>query len=99
MTHISLLKQDARTAKRNRAETRFKAYGLIAIGIGILMLVVLLTTIISRGTGAFQQTYLSLDVTLDAAKLDKKGERSLDDIKKVSTFGYKCIENILRVSK
>ncbi len=89
MTHISLLKQDARTAKRNRAETRFKAYGLIAIGIGILMLVVLLTTIISRGTGAFQQTYLSLDVTLDAAKLDKKGERNLDDIKKVSTFGYK----------
>ena len=89
MTHTSLLKQDARTAKRNRAETRFKAYGLIAIGIGMLMLVVLLTTIIGRGTGAFQQTYLSLDVTLDAAKLDKKGERNLDDIKKVSTFGYK----------
>lgn len=89
MTHTSLLKQDARTAKRNRAETRFKAYGLVAIGIGMIMLVVLLTTIISRGTGAFQQTYLSLDVTLDAAKLDKKGERNIDDIKKVSTFGYK----------
>lgn len=89
MTHTSLLKQDARTAKRNRAETRFRAYGLIAIGIGMLMLVVLLTTIFSRGTGAFQQTYLSLDVTLDAAKLDKKGERNIDDIKKVSTFGYK----------
>ena len=89
MTHTSLLKPDARTAKRNRAETRFKAYGLIAIGIGLLMLMVLLTTIISRGTGAFQQTFLSLDVTLDAAKLDKKGERNIDDIKKVSTFGYK----------
>ncbi len=89
MTHNSLLKQDVRTAKRNRAETRFKAYGLIAIGIGMLMLMVLLTTIISRGTGAFQQTYLSLDVTLDAANLDKKGERNIDDIKKVSTFGYK----------
>ena len=89
MTHTSLLKQDARTAKRNRAETRFKAYGLIAIGIGMLMLMVLLTTIISRGTGAFQQTFLSLEVTLDAAKLDKKGERNIDDIKKVSTFGYK----------
>ena len=89
MTHTSLLKPDARTAKRNGAETRFKAYGLIAIGIGLLMLMVLLTTIISRGTGAFQQTFLSLDVTLDAAKLDKKGERNIDDIKKVSTFGYK----------
>ncbi|MEH6832576.1 MAG: phosphate ABC transporter permease PstA [Sulfitobacter sp.] len=89
MTHTSLLNQDARTSKRNRAETRFKAYGLIAIGIGMLMLVVLLTTIISRGAGAFQQTYLSLEVTLDAAKLDKKGERNIEDIKKVSTFGYK----------
>ena len=89
MTHISLLNQDARTAKRNRAETRFKAYGLIAIGIGMLMLMVLLTTIVSRGTGAFQQTFLTLDVTLDAAKLDKKGERNIEDIKKVSTFGYK----------
>ena len=89
MTHISLLNQDARTAKRDRAETRFKAYGLIAIGIGMLMLMVLLTTIVSRGTGAFQQTFLTLDVTLDAAKLDKKGERNIEDIKKVSTFGYK----------
>jgi len=88
-THSSLLKQDARTVKRNRAEARFKAYGLVAIGIGVLMLMVLLTTIISRGTGAFQQTYLTLDVTLDAAKLDKKGNRNIDDIKKVSTFGYK----------
>lgn len=88
-THSSLLKQDARTARRNRAEARFKAYGLIAIGIGVLMLVILLSTIISRGTGAFQQTYLMLDVTLDAAKLDKKGEQNIEDIKKVSTFGYK----------
>jgi phosphate transport system permease protein len=89
MTQTSLLKQDARTLKRNRAETRFKAYGLIAIFIGMLMLLILLTTIISRGTGAFQQTYLTLDVTLDAAKLDKSGNRDVEDIKKVSTFGYK----------
>ena len=88
-THSSLLKQGARTVKRNRAEARFKAYGLLAIGIGVLMLLVLLTTIIGRGTGAFQQTYLTLDVTLDAAKIDKKGNRNINDIKKVSTFGYK----------
>ncbi|MGB5864642.1 MAG: phosphate ABC transporter permease PstA [Sulfitobacter sp.] len=87
--HASLLQQDARTSKRNRAETRFRMYGLVAIGIGMLMLVILLTTIIGRGTGAFQQTYLSLDVTLDAAKLDKNGNRDPEDIKKVSTFGYK----------
>lgn len=88
-THTSLLTQDARTIKRNRAEARFKAYGLIAIAVGLLMLMILLTTIIGRGTGAFQQTFLTVPVTLDAAKLDKKGNRDIDDIKKVSTFGYK----------
>ena len=36
MTQTSLLKQDARTARRNRAEARFKAYGLIAIGLPLL---------------------------------------------------------------
>ena len=87
-THTSLLTQDARTTRRNRAEGRFKAYGLVAIAAGVLMLVVLLSTIIGRGTGAFQQTFVTLEVTLDAAKLDKKGNRDIDDIKKVSTFGY-----------
>ena len=52
----SLLEQDARTRKRNRAEARFTAYGIIAIAMGLLMLVILLTTIIRRGTGAIQQT-------------------------------------------
>ena len=84
----SLLRQDARTVKRNRAETRFKAYGIAAISVGLLMLVILLVTIIGRGTGAFQQTFLTLDVQLLEAKLDKKGNRDLQDIKKVSTFGY-----------
>ncbi|EEB84019.1 phosphate ABC transporter permease PstA [Roseobacter sp. GAI101] len=84
----SLLRQDARTVKRNRAETRFKAYGIAAIAVGLLMLLILLTTIIGRGTGAFQQTFLTLDVQLLEAKLDKKGNRDLEDIKKVSTFGY-----------
>ncbi len=88
MTKSSLLVQDARTAKRNRAETRFKAYGMAAIAVGLLMLVILLVTIIGRGTGAFQQTFVTLPVTLTEGKLDKKGNRDLADIKKVSTFGY-----------
>ena len=84
----SLLQQDAHTTKRNRAEKRFKTYGIIAIAIGLLMLAILLVTIIGRGSGAFQQTFLTLDVQLLEAKLDKKGDRNIEDIKKVSTFGY-----------
>ncbi|WP_372573938.1 phosphate ABC transporter permease PstA [Ruegeria jejuensis] len=84
----SLLSQDARTAKRNRAESRFKLYGILAIAVGLLMLITLVYNIVSRGTGAFTQTFITLEVTLAEDKLDKNGNRNLDEIKKVSTFGY-----------
>jgi len=84
----SLLQLNAWTRRRNAAETRFKAYGMIAIAIGLLMLIILVFNIISRGSGAFQQTFVTLEVELLADKLDKKGNRDIEDIKKVSTFGY-----------
>ncbi|XDB00060.1 phosphate ABC transporter permease PstA [Sulfitobacter sp. LCG007] len=89
----SLLVQDARTRRRNAAESRFKVYGMIAIGIGLLMLAILLVNIVSQGTGAFQQTYLQLPVELPEAKLDKSGNRDIEEIKKVSTFGYASLMN------
>ena len=84
----SLLELTDRTKRRNAAETRFKAYGIGAIAIGLLMLVVLVTNIVGKGMGAFQQTFVTLEVTLLEDKLDKKGNRDLEDIKKVTTFGY-----------
>lgn len=84
----SLLQPDARTRRRNAAETRFKAYGIVAIAFGLLMLTILVFNIVTRGAGAFQQTFVTLEVALPADKLDKKGNRDLEDIKKVSTFGY-----------
>jgi phosphate transport system permease protein len=83
-----LLVQDRRTRNRNAAETRFKTYGIIAISIGLLMLVILVYNIFSRGTGAFQQTFLTLNVELVADRLDKTGNRDIEEMKKVSTFGY-----------
>ncbi|TNJ40668.1 phosphate ABC transporter permease PstA [Phaeobacter sp. B1627] len=84
----SLLELSDRTKRRNAAETRFKAYGIGAIAIGLLMLLVLVTTIFSKGIGAFQQTFVTLQVELLESKLDKTGNRDIDDIKKVTTFGY-----------
>ncbi len=84
----SLLEQDPLTKKRNASEARFKAYGLIAVCLGILALVVLVVSILNNGLGSFQQTFIRLDVELTEAKLDKNGNRLLADIKKVSTFGY-----------
>jgi len=84
----SLHEIDARTKKRNAAEKRFRVYGVAAIATGIIFLIVLLFAILTNGLGAFQQTFISVPVYLDEAKLDKKGNRNIDDIKKVSTFGY-----------
>jgi phosphate transport system permease protein len=85
---LSLLHLDARTRTRNAAEKRFKAYGMIAIAFGLLMLSILVFNIVTRGAGAYQQTFIALEVELLAGKLDKKGNRDLDDLKNVSTFGY-----------
>jgi phosphate transport system permease protein len=85
----SLLAQDDRVRRRNAAETRFKAYGIAAVSIGLVFLVLLLFAIIHNGAPAFTQTFLTIPVELKESKLDKKGNRDLADIKKVSTFGYK----------
>ena len=87
----SLFNVSNKTKNRNAAERRFRIYGILAISIGLLMLLVLASTIILRGTSAFQQTFITLDVDLLESKLDKKGNRNIDDIKKVSTFGYSPI--------
>ena len=84
----SLYDISEQTKKRNAAEGRFRLYGIFAISVGLLMLLVLVTTIVFRGTSAFQQTFITLEVELLEKKLDKKGNRNIDDIKKVSTFGY-----------
>jgi len=84
----SLLVLDKRTKKRNAAEARFRRIGQIAVMIGVLALVGLLTSILMNGLSSFRQTFISVDVYLDPAKLDKKGGRNIDEIAKVTTFGY-----------
>ncbi|MEO0767585.1 MAG: phosphate ABC transporter permease PstA [Pseudomonadota bacterium] len=84
----SLLAQDTHTKKRNAAEARFKMYGLIAVSLGLLALVLLVTSILSNGLSAFQQTYVVLQVELPEETLDKEGNRNRDEMARVSTFGY-----------
>ncbi len=85
---VSLMAPDARTQKRKAAERRFRMYGIAGIATGIFFLIVLLVSIVSSGAGAFQQTFITVSVYLDPAKLDKNGNRNLEEISKVSTFGY-----------
>lgn len=84
----SLLVQDDRTRRRNTAETRFRACGLAAIGIAALALVLLLSSVVSSGLGAFRQTYISLTIPLPEARLDKSGMRDPATMARVTTFAY-----------
>ncbi|MEM9031448.1 MAG: phosphate ABC transporter permease PstA [Pseudomonadota bacterium] len=84
----SILELDERTKRRNAAEHRFRIYGIIAISIAVLALIFLLASVIKNGSGAFFQTFITLDVALAEDKLDKSGNRDPEEIAKVSTFGY-----------
>ncbi|HXQ31584.1 MAG TPA: phosphate ABC transporter permease PstA [Steroidobacteraceae bacterium] len=66
--------------RRYRAERRFQAYGIAAVGVGILFVVVLFTTIIANGYTAFEQTYIRLDVTYLAGEIDPTGARAPADL-------------------
>ncbi|NKX46033.1 phosphate ABC transporter permease PstA [Roseicyclus persicicus] len=84
----SLFTEDARTKKRNRAEARFRAYGLAAVIVGLLALVMLLVSILSNGMSAFRQTFLTIPVELTEARLDPQGNRDPAEMAAVTTFGY-----------
>ena len=86
--HKSLFVASAQTKRRATAEKRFHMLGLTAIFIALSMLAILMTTIVAKGSGAFQQSFITLDVALLESKLDKKGTRNPDNLKKVTTFGY-----------
>ena len=87
----SLLVQDALTKRRNAAEARFKAYGIVAITLSMLALVWLLISIFSVGTPAFRQTFLTMPIELPEAKLDKSGTRDPAVMAKVTTVGYAAV--------
>lgn len=65
----------ARIRRRYRAEARFKAYGLIAIALTAVFLVVVLSDIVIKGIPAFTQNWLELEVKVDPAEIDPQGTK------------------------
>lgn len=59
----------ASLGKRYAAEKRFRLYGIIAIAASLGFLVILLVSIVSKGWPAFAQTFVKLDVELNAETL------------------------------
>ncbi|MBL6935140.1 MAG: phosphate ABC transporter permease PstA [Alphaproteobacteria bacterium] len=57
---------------RHAAEKRFRAYGIIAIATALVFLVVLLSSILAKGYGAFFQTQISLSIVFSQDVIDPK---------------------------
>ncbi len=87
-TRQSILTASDNMKRRNAAETRFKAYGIVAIVIALGSLAIMLFTIFRDGTSSFTQAQLSFPVELSAKILDPKGNRNRDEMSKVTTVGY-----------
>ena len=60
----------ARLRARYRAEARFKLYGLAAVGVTAMFIVVVLSDIVMRGYPAFWQHKLLLDIAVERAEVD-----------------------------
>jgi phosphate transport system permease protein len=65
----------ARVRARYRAERRFKFYGIAAIGLTAMFLVVVLADILVKGIPAFTQYRLVMDIPVDKSEIDPQGTR------------------------
>jgi phosphate transport system permease protein len=84
----SLFAEDARTRNRNRSEARFRIYGMAAVTVGLLALVMLLVSILSNGLSSFRQTFITFPIVLSEQRLDPQGNRDPAEMASVTTFGY-----------
>jgi phosphate transport system permease protein len=88
MTLSTLFVPDARTKARNAAERRFRIWGMAAVILGLLSLVILLTSVLGNGASAFRQTFVQIPILLEESVVDKSGTRDPAVMSKVTTIGY-----------
>jgi phosphate transport system permease protein len=90
----AVLQRDIKTivnaglARRHAAERRFRWYGLIAISVGLLFVILMFANIIGKGYPAFWQTYIQVPITFDAETIDPSGQR---DPKALETADYAAL--------
>ncbi len=81
--------------RRLRSEKRFRAYGIVAIVLAILMLLFLAGTIVSNGYPAFFQTWLKVDVLLDEELIAPDGETDPQTLREDGDFRGALIESLV----
>jgi phosphate transport system permease protein len=65
-----------RLRSRNRAERRFRLYGLVAIGLSLAILSLLFGSIIAGGWGAFLRSTATFEIHVAPEVVDPTGERT-----------------------
>ncbi len=65
-------RRDIGIKRRYAAERRFRAYGVVAIAIGLIFLALLLWSVISKGYTAFWQTEIRVPITFSEQVIDPK---------------------------
>ncbi len=96
-TNTDIIK--SRLKKRYAKEKRFRTYGIISLAISFLFLLTLMVNIFSTGYPAFQQSYIKLDVKIDAATLGVSKDAATLGISRDALFkaNYsKLIKNTLK---
>jgi len=73
MTDETRSRVEASLAKRHGTERRFRLYGLAAVLASLAFVVFFFISIVGQGYTAFSQTYIQLDVHLDAQVLTPDG--------------------------
>jgi phosphate transport system permease protein len=64
--------------KRQRAEKRFQLYGKVALGFAVVILLILLGSIFTRGISGFLRTEIKLSVQLDLGTLPAKNSKEIE---------------------
>ena len=57
-------------SRRHRSESRFRVYGMLAIGISLAFLILMIGAIAFRGIPAFKQYFIQIEISLPADKID-----------------------------
>jgi len=68
---------EAGLARRRRKELLFQGVGVVATAVGIVFLLVFFASLLAKGTSAFSQTFIQLDVEIAEADLMLDGEIDL----------------------
>lgn len=76
-----------RVQKRYAAERRFVWYGRIAVGLGVASLLLLFSTIFSKGYTAFYRTTLRIPVTFSAETLGVSNSPSVAELEDANYYG------------